>query len=133
MLCTIDEDTLYGTFSTISSSFQVTFPVQYFTRVRNNLVAATLSFQSLATTLLATAMIIYRLHHDPKSNVGGTGRYNFKIGILAESGAMYAATLLIACVLLVVHGIIFNVAPGDTSFWAGLITPVAVCTLTHRS
>ena len=83
-------------------------------------------FLSLGITIFATAMIIFRIHQLSRDNVLGSDRYSFTIGVLAESGAMYAASLLVGSILLVVHGTVFTSAPGNISFWAGLTTPVAV-------
>jgi hypothetical protein len=83
---------------------------------------------SLGTAIVATALIIYRIHHISKSIGNGLGRYHFSIEVLVESGALYAATLLVDCVFLVTPGTAFNAALElqGVSFWIGVTTPMAV-------
>lgn len=85
-------------------------------------------FISFGTTILATALIIYRIHHFSKGINGGLSRYNFTVEVLVESGALYAATQLVTGVLLVTRGTVFSAAPSwqEISFWIGLVTPMAV-------
>lgn len=102
----------------------MTFLVQFFTGVVVNVLAGTLLFLSLGITVFSTTMIIYRIYHVSKGN--RSSKYSFTVEVLAESGAMYAVTVLVFCVLLVVHDNTFHPARGDTLFWVGVITPVAV-------
>lgn len=81
---------------------------------------------SLGTTVLATSLIIYRIYIVSKDSGNGSDRYNFTMEVLAESGAMYAATLLVVCVFLITPGTTFNAAPSNISFWVGVVTPMAV-------
>jgi hypothetical protein len=93
-----------------------------------NTIVAIWVFVSLGTTILATAMIIYRIRHFSKGIGSRSGKYNSTIEVLVESGALYAATQLVDCVLLVSRGTAFNAAPGGQllTFWGGIATPVAV-------
>jgi hypothetical protein len=93
-----------------------------------NTVVTALMFISLCTTILATALIIYRIHQFSKNIGNGLGRYSFTVLVLVESGALYAATQIVECVLLVTHGTAFNSATTwqGISFWVGIVTPMAV-------
>ncbi|KAF5327291.1 hypothetical protein D9619_003918 [Psilocybe cf. subviscida] len=90
-----------------------------------DLVPGTLMLLSLGTTVLATSLIIYRIYIVSKDSGNGSDRYNFTMEVLAESGAMYAATLLVVCVFLITPGTTFNAAPSNISFWVGVVTPMA--------
>lgn len=91
-------------------------------------VLKVLMFISFSTTILATALIIYRIHQFSQHIGNGLGRYSATVLVLAESGALYAATQIAVCVLLVTHGTAYNSASTfqEISFWAGIVTPMAV-------
>lgn len=95
---------------------------------KGSLIVSTIMFMSLGTTILATALIIYRIHRFSKDGGSRSNRYNFTIKVLVESGALYAATLLVDCILLVSRGLPFSADPEreGISFWVGILTPVAV-------
>lgn len=115
----------------LSSHAEVTFSLQLAIGFGHNiweLVPGTLMFLSLGTTVLATSLIIYRIHHLSKVNGTGSSRYSFTMEVLAESGAMYAGTLFIDCVLLITPGTVFNDSPVRISFWVAVLTPMAVST-----
>lgn len=101
-----------------------------------NLVVGVLMFLSLGTTILATALIIHRIHHLSQDIASVLDSYNFTMEIMIESGALYAAAQLVNCVLLTVHGTAFSAAPTwqGISFWIGIVTPIAVCSwsITHQ-
>ncbi|KAF5327879.1 hypothetical protein D9619_005153 [Psilocybe cf. subviscida] len=90
-------------------------------------VLKVLMFISFSTTILATALIIYRIHQFSQHIGNGLGRYSATVLVLAESGALYAATQIAVCVLLVTHGTAYNSASTfqEISFWAGIVTPMA--------
>lgn len=83
-------------------------------------------FLSLGTTIIATSSIIFRIYQVLKGMISHSYRTRFVMVVLAESGAIYAATLLIDCVLLITHGTAFNSSPNRISFWIGVVTPMAV-------
>lgn len=111
-----------------SSHIQVTFSLQISIGIsRSDLVPGTLMSLSLVTTILATSLIVYRLHYFSKNGDSGSNRpYIFAMEVLCESGAMYAATLLVVCVLLTTRGTTFNTSLIRIPFWAGVLTPMAV-------
>lgn len=96
----------------------------------DRLIIVTHMFLSLGTTILATALIIYRIRHFSKDIVGVSARYDYTVEVLVESGALYAVTLLADCILLVTRGTAFSATPErqGISFWVGIVTPVAVST-----
>ncbi|KAF5327208.1 hypothetical protein D9619_004561 [Psilocybe cf. subviscida] len=85
-------------------------------------------FISIGITVLATALIIYRVIDVSRRSTGQTkGRYQYTIEIAIESGAMYSITLLIAGVLLAVRGKMDGPNYSITqaaSYWGGILTPV---------
>lgn len=87
-------------------------------------------FISIGVTVLATALITYRVIDVSRSSTGQTSsRYQYIVEILVESGVMYSSTLLIAGVLLAVRGNIDGPNYSITqaaSYWGGILTPVTV-------
>ena len=87
-------------------------------------------FISIGVTILATALITYRVVDVSRRSTGQTrSRYQYTIEILVESGIMYSSTLLIAGVLLAVRGNIDGPNYSITqaaSYWGGILTPVTV-------
>jgi hypothetical protein len=95
-----------------------------------NTIVRPLMFISLATNILVTAMIIYRIHQFSRNIGNGLGRYSFIVQVLVESGALYAAAQIVECVLLATPGTAFDSAATwqgiSESFWVGIVTPMAV-------
>ena len=93
-----------------------------------SVVVGTLVFLSFGTTITATALIIYRIRRLSKHASDGLEAYGFTTEVLLESGALYAATQLVVCALLVTHGTPFNAGPTwqGIPFWVGIVTPMAV-------
>jgi hypothetical protein len=89
-------------------------------------------FISAGITVLATALIIYRIIDVSQYSTGqAKSRYQYIIEILVESGIMYSTTLLISGVLLAVGGNIGSSNPTialtqAASYWGGIVTPVTV-------
>ena len=88
-------------------------------------------FLSLAATILATTLIIIRIVSIVRHSKGGATRYAVAIEILVESGALYAATLMVTSILYIVQGDGHSVNQVRRSvaalFWQeGILPPVTV-------
>lgn len=91
-----------------------------------SLFVTLLTFASLGITVFATALIIYRIHHLSRDIDAASSKYNFTVQVLVESGALYAAALVVECVFLVLHNRGIGPQGEGTIFWVGLATPMAV-------
>jgi hypothetical protein len=92
-------------------------------------------FVSLAVTMLATALIIYRIVSVVKESEGETSNYSLTIEVLIESGGMYAASLAITSILYIVENRPYTPEIRQLkldlaeSFWQQILTPIAVRTV----
>lgn len=93
-----------------------------------NLVLGGFLLVSLGVTILATGLIIYRIVWLARDAWGETSRYQFIIEVLLKSGALYAITLTVEAVLLVVqrshpnNGALWKA----TNYWGGVLPPIVV-------
>lgn len=86
---------------------------------------------SLAITIVATALIIYRIVSVVKLSDGAESRYKLTIEALVESGGLYAASLLVISILYIARGYgtftVQNRMDTAGQIWqTGVLPPIAV-------
>jgi hypothetical protein len=108
-------------------------PSDYTLALYNFVIAAvpTFYFTSLAITLMATALIIYRIVSVVQQSDSESSRYKLTLEALLESGGLYAASLAALSFLYVAqgHGPItaqFRMHIAESFWQQGVIPPITV-------
>ncbi|KAF5327930.1 hypothetical protein D9619_003874 [Psilocybe cf. subviscida] len=93
------------------------------------LTIPTYYFVSLAITVLATSIIILRITYVSRKSGVATSRYSYTMEVLFESGGLYAASLLITSILMIVSTNHITISNGPVTqakvYWEGVMTPMA--------